>query len=128
MPNYTAKKSVVASLNVWLIVFFWLIVPLIILIVRILSAKSYSLEFYDEKMVCKYGLLNKNEDESVFFGVYSVKVYQSFLGRIFNYGDVYVDCPGSWDVNTEGVKNPQGLKKFLQTKITTKNATNIIHN
>ena len=52
-PNYTATKSATPVLSFWLILFFWLIIPLIIQIYRIVAAKSYSIEFYDEKIIVK---------------------------------------------------------------------------
>lgn len=103
-------------------------IPLIIQIARILSAKCYSIEFYDNKIVVKSGVLSKQETQSVFAGVYCVSVEQSFFGRIFNYGSVSVDCPGKWDVNTENIKDPSALKKYLENYITTNGMTNIIHN
>ena len=127
-PNYTAKKSIVSVLSVWLILFFWLIIPLIVQISRILKAKCYSAEFYDNKIVVKSGVLNRSENQSVFAGVYSVSVSRSLFGRIFGYGNVSVDCPGRWDVNTDGVKDPEGLKKYLEGYITSAGMTNIIHN
>ena len=125
-PNYVAKKSVAKTLNFWLILFFWLIIPLIIQIARILKAKAYSIEFYDEKMVIKSGVLNKNERQSVFAGVYSVSISQTFWGRIWNYGDVSVDCPGKWDIDTFGIKNPRALKNYLETRISAKGITQIV--
>ena len=127
-PNYVAKKSAVAVLSFWLIVFFWLVIPLIVQIARILSAKFYSIEFHDNKIVVKSGVISKQERQSVFGGVYSVSVSQSFMGRIFNYGSVRVDCPGKWDVDTIGIKNPMALKKHLEKYITSAGMTNIIHN
>ena len=127
-PNYVAKKSVTGVLSFWLIVFFWLVIPLIIQIARILSAKCYSIEFYDNKIVVKSGVLNKKERQSVFGGVYSVSVSQSFVGRIFNYGNIKVDCPGRWDIDTTGIKDPSALKKYLENYITANGMTNIIHN
>ena len=127
-PNYVAKKSVTAVLSFWLIVFFWLVIPLIIQIARILSAKCYSIEFYDNKIIVKSGVLSKQESQSVFGGVYSVSISQSFFGRIFNYGSVRVDCPGKWDVDTESIKDPSALKKYLENHITSNGMTNIIHN
>ena len=127
-PNYVAKKSVTAVLSFWLIVFFWLVIPVIIQIARILSAKCYSIEFYDNKIVVKSGVLSKQENQSVFAGVYSVSISQSFFGRIFNYGSVRVDCPGKWDVDTESIKDPSALKKYLENYITSNGMTNIIHN
>ena len=127
-PNYVAKKSVTAVLSFWLIVFFWLVIPLIIQIARILSAKCYLIEFYDNKIVVKSGVLSKQENQSVFGGVYSVSVSQSFVGRIFNYGNIQVDCPGRWDIDTVGIKDPLALKKYLENYITANGMTNIIHN
>ena len=127
-PNYVAKKSVASVLSFWLIVYFWAVIPLIIQIARILSARCYSIEFYDNKIVVKSGVLNKKETQSVFAGVYSVSVSQSFVGRIFNYGNIQVDCPGEWDIDTAGVKEPSALKKYLENYITANGMTNIIHN
>lgn len=127
-PNYVATKSAAAVLSPWLILLFWLIVPLIMQIVRILRAKSYQIEFYDNKMVVKSGLLNKNERQSVFTGVYAVSVSQSLWGRICGYGNISVDCPGKWDIDTTGIKDPKALKAFLEKYITTKGTTNVIYN
>ena len=127
-PNYVAKKSAASVLSFWLIVFFWLVIPLIIQIARIVSAKCYSIEFYDNKIIVKSGVLNKNERQSVFAGVYSVSVSQSLAGRILGYGDISVDCPGRWDVDTVGIKNPADLKNYLEGHITASGMTNIIHN
>lgn len=123
MPNYTARKSAVAVLSPLCIIFFWLVIPLIIQIVRILIAKNDIIEFYDDKVVRKSGLISKNETQSVFMGVYSVSISQSLFGRIFGYGDLYLDVPGKWDVSTIGIKDPKGLKSYLETKITAKNNT-----
>jgi hypothetical protein len=39
-----------------------------------------------------------------------------------------VDCPGKWDIDTQGIKDPRGLKSYLETKITSSGMTNIIVN
>lgn len=127
-PNYVATKSAIAAINIWLILFSWLIIPLIVLIARIVVAKSYSVEFYDDRMIIKSGVLNKQENQAVFMGVYAVSISQTLMGRIFGYGNITVDCPGKWDIDTVGVADPQGLKRYLETKITRAGVTNIIHN
>ena len=114
-PNYIVKKSVVPVLSVKLILFFWLVIPLIIQILRIVTVKQFAVEFYDHKVVTRGGLFNKWETQVVFMGVNSVSVSQSFLGQIFGYGDVRVDCRGRWDVDTYGIKNPKNLLKKLNT-------------
>ena len=59
-------------------------------------------------------MLNKSETTTVFMGVYAVNIEQSFFGRMFNYGDVKVDAVGKWDVDCSAVKNPKGLKAYLE--------------
>jgi len=128
MANYTVKKSVIHSISFWLVILSFLVIPLFIQIWRIIEAKNYSIEFLNNKIITRSGVLNKKEYQTVFMGVYSVSISQSFFGRIFNYGDVRVDCPGKWDVDTIGIKDPQGLKRFLESKISASQTTNVIHN
>ena len=37
------------------------------------------------------------------------------LKMIFNYGDVRIDIVGRWDVDTHAIKNPQGLKNYVES-------------
>ena len=128
MPNYVVKKSLIGTVSIWCILFFWLIIPLLIQIVALLRASAYSIEFYENRMVIKSGILAKNERQSVFSGVYSVSVSRTMMGMLFGYGDVSVDCPGRWDIDTRKIKNPTGLKLFLERHITSAGMTNIIYN
>lgn len=126
-PNYVATKSAWKAVTFWRVVLFWLIIPLIVMIVQIIVLKHERIEFYDDKIVVKSGVLSKNERKSIFAGVLSVSVNQSLWGRIFGYGDVIVDAMGKWDVNSEGIRNPKELERYLETKIVHKSSfTNII--
>ena len=126
-PNYVATKSAWKAVTFWRVVLFWLIIPLIVMIVQIIVLKHERIEFYDDKIVVKSGVLSKNERKSIFAGVLSVSVNQSLWGRIFGYGDVIVDAMGKWDVNSEGICNPKELERYLETRIVHKSSlTNII--
>ena len=128
-PNYIAHKSKVKSLNFWLILFFWLVIPLIVQIFRVLAAACYSIEMYDDKLVIKSGVLNKSEDQIAFSGVYSISLKQSLIGRMFDYGDIVIDAPGSWaDISTEGIKAPKEFKKYLEGNIISKPNAQLIIN
>lgn len=120
IPNYVAKKNVLMALNIWLILFSWLIIPLIIQICKIVIIKHEIIEFYDDKIIKKWGVFKRETQSTIFMGVYSVSMKQSLMGRIFNYGNIEVDCPGQWDVNTNGIKNPSELKEYLEHRITAK--------
>ncbi len=116
-PNYIARKSIAAHFSIWLVLlsFIFYGIPIIFLIFRLLKASNYSIEFYDNRITTKRSLFEHYEYSTVFMGVYSVSVRQSFFGRLFNYGDIYVDCVGRWDVNTKKVHDPYALKAYLDT-------------
>ena len=127
-PNYVAKKSVWGAITFWRVVFFWLIIPLIAMIVGIIAAKNETIEFYDEKVIRKKGIIAKSESQTIFSGVLAVSVQQSVMGRIFNYGDVYMDVQGKWDIDTTMISNPSGLKKYLEDKTVSAGSINYIQN
>lgn len=123
-PNYIAKKSAFSVITFWRIIACILIIPLFVLIGRIIAVKKYQIEFYDDKIIIHSGLLSKKSKQIVFMGVTGTSVNQSLKGRIFNYGDVSVDCVGKWDVDTNGIKRPKELESYLQTKIVNGSAYN----
>ena len=116
-PNYIASKTAWNAKTPLRVLLFWLIIPLIILIVDIIRNKKDKIEFYDKYVIERSGILSKKEKKSTFAGVYSVSVDQSVWGRIFNYGNVKIDVVGRWDVNTYGIARPNELKKYLESKI-----------
>lgn len=116
-PLYVAQKSKMASFSILRIVFFWLIVPLILIIVDMVRAGIERVEFYEKNVLQKTGIISKNEKNIVFKGVVSVSVNQSIWGRLFGFGDVYIDLVGKNNMQLEKVKKPYELKKFLETKI-----------
>ena len=125
-PLYIAKKSKLCSFSLLRILFCWLIIPIILIIIDILKTNVEKVEFFDKKVTERNGLISKNEKETTFKGVVSVNVQQSFWGRIFNFGDVYVDLVGKNNLHLEKIAKPYELKKFLETKIVDDSQTTII--
>lgn len=128
-PNYVAKKSILPTFSFLRIILFFLIVPLIMIIYDIIKLKKDVIEFYDDKIISKSGVFSKNETTTVFMGVYAVNIKQSFWKLMFNYGEVKVDAVGKWDINTTGIKNPKGLKEYLEkyTEKATSNTMKIVN-
>lgn len=116
-PLFVAKKSKMASFSILRIIFFWLIVPLILIILDMVRAGIEKIEFYEKNVIEKTGIISKNEKNTIFKGVVSVTVNQGFWGRLFGYGDVHIDLIGKNNLHLEKIKNPYELKKFLETKI-----------
>lgn len=113
-PNYVMRKSAWSVVRPWHILLGFLIVPLIIMIIEIINIKDETISFYNNKVVLKSGIFRRDEKVTVLTRVLSVTVKQSFLGRIFNYGNIYIDVVGQWDINMRGIKDPLGAKAFLE--------------
>ena len=119
-PNYVATKSAWSCVSFLWILACVLVIPLIVMIFRIIAAKKFRLEFYDDKIIIKTGWLNTKKKQMAFMGVTSVETEQSLWGKLFGYGTVLVDCVGKWDVsNTEYIQKPEKLEEYLQTRIVT---------
>lgn len=117
-PNYVAKKSVAGECGgkIFLCVLLcWLIVPIIIMICLIVKTKKFRLEFYDTRIVMRRGVFNTEERLSILTTVVGVRINQSFGGKIFNYGDVIIDVIGHWDVDTTALKEPNELKRYIES-------------
>ena len=113
-PNYVMRKSAWSVIRPWHILLSFLIVPLIIMIVKIIDAKDESISFYNDRVVLKSGIFSRYERTNIMTPVLSATVKQTFFGKIFNYGTVYVDVVGKWDINMSGVKDPLAAKAYLE--------------
>lgn len=113
-PHIVARKSILPAFKLWRVFTFFLIVPLIMIIVDVIILRSQYVEFYDSFVIKKRGVFNKTEERCMFPKILSCNVYRSFWARVFNYGDIRVDAIGKWDVNLEGIKKPLFVRKYLQ--------------
>lgn len=118
-PNYTIKKSAWTSITLFRILFIWLIIPAILIIADIIKAKCDRIEFYDDKVIHKSGVLDKNEKQIVLTNIVSVSINQTFKGRLFNYGDINVNFLGNNSLSCLGrsVANPTKAKQYIEDLI-----------
>ena len=117
--KYTATRSALSEFSFLiciLLLVLGLIPGIIYIVVKNLSAHRCQVIFYDDKYVMKSGVINTQEDESAFKGVLSVSVNQSLKGKMFNFGDVKIDVVGASNIFLTGVKDPEALKKYLQSR------------
>ena len=105
-----------------------LIIPLIILIFKIISIKSYTLTIDGTKITEHGGIFNKYDRQTLLTNVVGVDVSQTFFGRIFGYGNVHVDLVGKRDLWLNGIKQPDKLKEFLQQYVNTENLSTLLTN
>ena len=112
-PEYVAKKSAFLELDIRLLLLFWLIVPLIMQICKIVLAKRTVIEFYPDKIITKKGFFNIRQTETAFEGISSVSIQQTFWGKIFNYGTVVCQGTNHNNVTFTNVKNAEYIKKNI---------------
>ena len=117
--EYVAKQSTFYQFSflLCLILLVLFVLPgVIYILVKVLKANHHTITFYKGKYIIKTGIIHTNETEVVFKGVLSASVQQGAKGKIFNFGDVRADIAGSKKLYLTGVKNPNGLKNYLNSK------------
>ena len=156
-PNYIAKKSIFELVRGGWIIFFAFGVPLLAAALfglyyfnymsywfvpvaiyafffiwfffKILVLKQTKIEFYDERIVVREGLLNKKEKVMLFMGITSVSKKVSFWGLIFGYGDLHISGVSDFDIRTARyIKKPRRLQAYLNRHIVSASDTNRVVN
>lgn len=118
-PQYTVYKSALCDFSLFtclLLLILGIIPGVIYIVYKVLYAKNYCVEFYEDKYIVRSGIISKKETETVFKGVYSVSMEQNLSGRMFRYGSVYADVVGKHDLALIGISDPQECKEYLQTR------------
>lgn len=90
------------------------IIPMVIMIFRIINIKDDQILIYPNKVVRKWGIVQKHEDTNIFTAILAVTAHQTLRGRIFNYGSLKVDVMGKWDIDTRGIMDPFKARDFLE--------------
>jgi len=67
------------------------------------------------RFVEKYGVLSMHTNEIALPNIEGVRLHQSMLGRIFNYGTVRIEGTGVDSVTTPGIADPVGFVRAIQT-------------
>lgn len=91
----------------------------VLILFTFIESKFFKIEIYNDKIKMYSGIFNRKEHNTLMTPILSVNLEQSLWGQIFNYGNIVIDRMGKgWDINTQYIKNPKKLKKYLETKIT----------
>lgn len=92
-------------------------VGVIILLVWYLKCLSTKLELDGNDLVLTKGLLSKDRIELDVGSIRTVRVYQSFLNRIFNVGSVSVFTAGDIaEIEVFGLPDPHDLRELINAK------------
>jgi hypothetical protein len=67
------------------------------------------------RFVEKYGVLSMRTNEIALPNIEGVRLHQSMLGRLFNYGTVRIEGTGVDSVTTPAIADPVGFVRAIQT-------------
>jgi membrane protein YdbS with pleckstrin-like domain len=96
----------------WLLLFFWLLVPLLI---AWLKRRSTVLRVYRGRVTLERGLFSKCDRELFVRDIRSIDIDQSFLARLANIGDLTISTAATVDSaeRVDGVPNPQHIRDLI---------------
>lgn len=117
METFVVKKSVWSEITFFRIILCILIIPIFFLVYRIIESRFEKWELKGNKVIHTSGLLSKRTEQTVLTGIFAVNIDQSLKGRIFNYGDVFIDVGGLKDLYLTGVSKPENIKRSLEEYI-----------
>ena len=69
-------------------IFFWLVIPLFVILWKWLAVKNTKYELTTERLKTRYGVLNKKTDELELYRVRDYKFEQPFFLRLFSLGNI----------------------------------------
>lgn len=84
-----------------------------VFVARTARKKSTELAVTSKRFVYKRGLISRVTDEVATNRIRHVKVTQNFLGRIFNYGQIYVEGAETGVFGLPAIRKPTQFRKAL---------------
>ena len=93
----------------------WLLWGLITFLKLMIRKWTTEIGVTSHRFVEKYGLFSMRTNEIALPNIEGVKVWQSFLGRIFGYGTVKIEGTGVDNVTTPTIADPVGFVRAIQT-------------
>jgi len=99
--------------------FFWLVIPLFIILWKWLVVKNTKYELTTERLRMRHGVLNKKLDELELYRVRDYKLDQPFFLRLFSLGNVILQTSDRTHptVLIEAVANAEELREQLRTHV-----------
>ncbi|MDE7263182.1 MAG: PH domain-containing protein [Anaeroplasmataceae bacterium] len=84
-------------------------------IIEGIAMKNATIKFYKNKYRIQSGLIHRRDSEILLIKILSVSVYQGLCGHLFDFGDVVINVVGRKNISLFDVKNPYGLKRYIQS-------------
>lgn len=99
--------------------FFWLVIPLFVILWKWLVVKNTKYELTTERLRMRYGVFNKHTDELELYRVRDYKMQQPFFLRIFSLGNIVLQTSDKSHphVVIKAIPNGEDLREKLRTYV-----------
>ena len=104
---------------IFLGLFFWLVIPLLIILWKWLTIKYTKYELTTQRLRTRYGILNKKTDELELYRVRDYKLVQPFFLRIFSLSNIVLETSDKShpQVILQAIPNGEQLREKLRTHV-----------
>jgi uncharacterized membrane protein YdbT with pleckstrin-like domain len=125
IPIWFGRMSWIATWPLFLlaVIFCWtIIIPILLIIGAVIQVMTSEYFLSNQRIYYKFGLISRSIDDIKIEWVTNTAVYQGFIGRILDYGDVVISTPGSARGANKftGVHNPMWIKGLIQDALINK--------
>ena len=105
------------SLKAWLALIFlgWILVGIWIFIAMMVRQGTTEIAVTSHRFVTKTGLITLRTNEIALQNIEGVKLEQSFLGRIFDYGHLRVEGTGVDAITIPDIADPIAFRAAIET-------------
>ena len=99
--------------------FFWLVIPLFVILWKWLVVKNMKYELTTERLRMRHGVLNKKLDELELYRVRDYKLDQPFFLRIFSLGNIIMQTSDRSHptVVIQAIPEAEALREQLRTYV-----------
>lgn len=109
--------------NIWHFIFwglfFWLVIPLFIILWKWLVVKNTKYELTTQRLRTRHGVLNKKTDELELYRVRDFKLDQPFFLRLFSLGNIVLQTSDKSHpfVTIKAIRNGEELREKIRTYV-----------
>ena len=118
---WLGTPSQVINLGAFLLLglFFWLVIPLFIILWKWLVVKNMKYELTTERLRMRHGVLNKKLDELELYRVRDYKLDQPFFLRLFSLGNIILQTSDRTHptVVIQAIPDAENLREQLRTYV-----------
>ena len=104
---------------VWMVIGGAVLVNLILMGGMQIALRSSVYTLYGDRMEVESGILSRRIENIDLFRVRDVGLHQSILGRLLNYGDLYILSTDSSapQLQIRGIDNPRGFYQIIRERV-----------